>query len=246
MLLSHGVLPLITLPTRVTDISATIIDHVLTNDFKHSLEPGVIQTQVISDHYALYCQIDNVPTYKKAEQSFGYYLDKSKFDSDTFNEDLNQTLANYFSSVPYLTLNNFNEIFNEFYRLISKTISQHAPLKRYSRRQRKLLKAKKKRQKKTWITKGILTSIKKKNFMFKTHFLYCNASQKLFFKRYSYKLTKIIAMSKLPISNLNCKTTKVTRKRYGKFCENYFLRREKHLKYLLLVPKSVKYAVTVA
>ena len=66
MLLSHGVLPLITLPTRVTDVSATIIDHVLTNDIKHSLEPGEIQTQVISDHYPLYCQIGNVPTYKKS------------------------------------------------------------------------------------------------------------------------------------------------------------------------------------
>ena len=96
---------------------------------------------------------------------------------------------NYFSSVPDLTLNNFNEIFKEFYRLISKTISQHAPLKRCLRRQRKLLK-------KPWITKGILTSIKKKSFMFKTHFLYGNASQKLFFKRYSNKLTKIKAMSK--------------------------------------------------
>ena len=120
MLLSYGVLPLITLPTRVTGVSATIIDHVLTNDIKHSLEPGVIQTQDTSD-------------YKKAEESFGYYRDKSKFDSNTFNEDLNQTLANYFSSVPDLTLTNFNEIFNEFYRLISKTISQLAPLKRYSR-----------------------------------------------------------------------------------------------------------------
>ena len=45
MLLSHGVQPLITLPTRVTDVSATIIDHILTNDIKHSLEPGVIQTR---------------------------------------------------------------------------------------------------------------------------------------------------------------------------------------------------------
>ena len=98
-------------------------------------------------------------------------------------------MANYFSSVPDLTLNNFNKIFNEFYRLISETISQHAPLKRYSRKQRKL-------RKKPWITKGILTSIKKKNFVFKTHFLYGNASQKLFFKRYSNKLTKIKAMFK--------------------------------------------------
>ena len=163
MLLSHDVLPLIALTTRVTDVSATIIDHVLTNDIKHSLEPGVIQTQDISDHYPLYCQIGNVPTYKKAEESFGYYRDKSKFDSYTFNEDLNQTLANHFSSVPDITLNNFNEIFNEFYRLISKTISQYVPLKRYSRRQRKLLK-------KPWITKGILTSIKKKSSMLKPIF----------------------------------------------------------------------------
>ena len=73
-----------------------------------------------------------MPTYKKAEESFGYYRDKSKFDSDTFNEDLNQTLGNHFSHVLDLTLNNFNNIFNEFYRLISKAISQHAPLKRYS------------------------------------------------------------------------------------------------------------------
>ena len=51
MFLSHGVLPLITLPTRVTDDSATIIDHVFTNDVKHSLEPGVMQTQDICDHY---------------------------------------------------------------------------------------------------------------------------------------------------------------------------------------------------
>ena len=177
------------MPTIDTDVSAKIFDHVLTNDIKHSLQPGVIQTQIISDYYPLHCQIGNVPTNKKAEESFGYYGDKSKFDSDVFNEDLNQTLINYFSSVPDLTPNNFNKIFNEFYRLISKTISQHAPLKRYSRRQKELLK-------KPWITKGSLTSIKKKNFMFKTHFLFGNASQKLFFKRYSNKLTKIKALSK--------------------------------------------------
>ena len=108
-----------------------------------------------------------MPTNKKAEESFGYYH-KSKFDCDTFNEDLIQTPANHFSSVPDLSLNNFNDIFNEFYRLISKTISQHVPLKRYSRRQRKLLK-------KPWITKGILTSIKKKSSMLKP--IFCMAMQ---------------------------------------------------------------------
>ena len=96
MLLRHGLLPLITLPTRVTDDSATVIDYVSTSDIKHSLEPGVIQTQDVSDHYPLYNLISNVPIYKKVEESFGYYREKSKFDSDTFSEDLNQILANNF------------------------------------------------------------------------------------------------------------------------------------------------------
>ena len=130
------------MPSRVTDDSATIIDHVLTNDIKHSLESGVIQAQDISDHYPLYCQISNVPTYKKNEESYSMAIvtTKPKFDSDTFKEDLNQTLANHFSCVPDLTINNFNDIFNVFYRLISQTISQHASLKRYSRRQKNCVK----------------------------------------------------------------------------------------------------------
>ena len=159
------------------------------------------------------------PTYKKAEESFGYYHDKSKFDSGRLNEDWNQTLANHFSRVPDLTLNNFNAIFNEFYKQISKTISQHAPLKRNPRRQRKLLK-------KSRITEGILISIKKKSSMFKT--LSCMVMQtKIIFKRYSNKLTKIKAIYlNVPILNLNCKITKVMRIRHGKFRKNYFLRRE--------------------
>ena len=86
MLLSRGVLPFIALRTRVTDDSATIIDHVLTNDIKHSLERGVTQTQDISYHYPLYCQISNAPSYKKAEKPFDYYCDKLKFDSDALTK----------------------------------------------------------------------------------------------------------------------------------------------------------------
>ena len=37
MFLSHSVLPLITLPTRVTDDSATLIHHVFMNDIKHTV-----------------------------------------------------------------------------------------------------------------------------------------------------------------------------------------------------------------
>ena len=50
LLRSYGYFPLITLPTSTTPTSATIIDHVLTNDIQHNTNPMILQT-VITDHY---------------------------------------------------------------------------------------------------------------------------------------------------------------------------------------------------
>ena len=50
--------------------------------------------------------------------------------------------------------------------------------------------------KKTWITKGILTSIRKKNSMFQSHFIRGSDAEKNYFRRYTNKLTKIKAHSK--------------------------------------------------
>ena len=51
-LISKGFFPLLTQPTRVTDTSASIIDH--TNDLSHKLIPGIIRTDDLSDHYMTY------------------------------------------------------------------------------------------------------------------------------------------------------------------------------------------------
>ena len=53
-----------------------------------------------------------------------------------------------------LTKNNINDVFDEFYSLITKTISNHAPLKKLSRKQKRL-------KSNPWMTKGLITSIKK-------------------------------------------------------------------------------------
>ena len=41
-LTSCGSLHIITLPTRVIENSSTIIDHIITNDYAHIINPGVI------------------------------------------------------------------------------------------------------------------------------------------------------------------------------------------------------------
>ena len=44
LLASNGYFPLVTLPTRVTETSSTVIDHIITNDHKHSIIPGIIKS----------------------------------------------------------------------------------------------------------------------------------------------------------------------------------------------------------
>ena len=51
-----------------------------------------------------------------------------------------------------ITNNNFDEIFNEYTCIVLQIIDKHAPVKNFSRKQKKLLK-------KPWITKTILVSI---------------------------------------------------------------------------------------
>ena len=53
MLSSPAIFPIITKQTRVTDTSTTI-DHILTNDCKHSVFPGIITTD-LSDHFPVFC-----------------------------------------------------------------------------------------------------------------------------------------------------------------------------------------------
>ena len=162
-ILSHGAITLITKPTRISNNSSTIIDHIITNDSKHKLQSFIIKSD-LTDHYPIFCVINknSINNKKNIEQFF--YRDKTKFCSKSFCKELQTDLDNYFSHRPTLSSENFNELFNNFVHIISHSIDTHAPLKPISRRMRKLLQ-------KPWITKGLLTSIKKKRRMFKSHFL---------------------------------------------------------------------------
>jgi len=54
---SNGAFHLITKPTKVTDNSSTVIDHIITNDVVHKLHPSVILSD-LTDHYPIMCIID--------------------------------------------------------------------------------------------------------------------------------------------------------------------------------------------
>ena len=111
--------------------------------------------------------------------------DKKNFCPEAFSEKLSSLISSNFP----LSSDNLDHKFDNFVEVISHTIESHAPLKRMSRKQLKLAK-------KTWITKGIFTSIRKKNSMFQSHFIRGSDAKKNYFWRYTNKLTKIKAHSK--------------------------------------------------
>ena len=55
-LISCGTFPIITKPARVTDLTATTIDHIITNITTHKILPGVIKLSEVSDYYPVLCQ----------------------------------------------------------------------------------------------------------------------------------------------------------------------------------------------
>ena len=155
---------------------------------EHSLIPAVIQTD-ITDHYPILGAVTK-PRYKPNNKPpLIFYREKSTFRAEAFCEDLHSNLNNSVSTQPVLNTNNYNQSFNLFSQTIMNTIDKHAPLKRISRKQKKLFS-------KPWITKSILVSIRKKRLMIKSHFLEGVAVKKSFFKKYTNKLTKLKALSK--------------------------------------------------
>ena len=75
MLLSNDAISLVTKPTRVANKTATIIDHIVTNDFKHQISPEILDYCDISDHYPTICKIDAPQLSKKqTSQSFSMVI----------------------------------------------------------------------------------------------------------------------------------------------------------------------------
>ena len=114
------------------------------------------------------------------------YRNKKNFCPEAFSDNLDRELGNLISNNFSLNRDNFNKTFDQFVNLIAEIIDKHAPLQRLSRKQKKLAS-------KPWISKGILISIRKKNAMFRTHFIKGNLAEKTLFRFYSNTLTRTTA-----------------------------------------------------
>ena len=186
-LVSCGSLPIITLSTRVTEKSSTIIDDIVTNDTSRTLSPGVIRCD-ISDHYPIFCYVTGHSIKSKPQTSF-LFRDKSHFKVDPYCEKLNFTISNFLANIKELNKNNFDVKFDAFVTLILNIINKHAPIRRLSRTKQKL-------NCKPWSSKDIYEQIRRKSQMFKSHYIRGDEAMKLEYKKFADNLTKIKTLAK--------------------------------------------------
>ena len=128
MLTSNSVSSLITKPTRVTPSTATIIDHVLTNENCLILTPFVIK-YTLTDHYPIMISVSQ-KTDNTCKNQYKFARSFSKFSDEEFIKDLQIKINKFWQKIPAITDKNIETIFEHFYTLIIQNIDKHAPLKK--------------------------------------------------------------------------------------------------------------------
>ena len=152
MLLSLGFMPVITKPTRITDQTVTLIDHIYTNTPEKLIKSGLCLAD-ISDHLPVFCTMANtLPTNNEPR----FFRDFRHLNENAFHQDL---LAVDFKS---LISTDVNESVTTIVDNLTAITDRHAPLRKASKRQRKRLE-------RPWISKAIMHSIRQRHKLVKTN-----------------------------------------------------------------------------
>ena len=145
---SLGLSTLITKPTRITEFSATIIDHAYTNIHKCSTQSGIIITDV-ADHFGIFTIIQK-QTREQPKQSSTIRSFKPKnimhFNNILSNSDFSQVTSSNCVITAY----------NQFLDIIQTCFETSFPAKTVKCRQAHI-------NREPWITQGILKSAKTKS-----------------------------------------------------------------------------------
>ena len=145
-LLSHGLIPKITVPTRVTHSSATLIDHIFVNNKSADLSYGGTITSSMTDHYFNFLFLENNKKWKYPKTVTYRPYTKPNI------QKLNSVLSCHDFTDVYNT-NDPNEAYNNFIDTYNKLLDEVIPEKtvKFNKHKHNL---------KPWITNEIRQSIK--------------------------------------------------------------------------------------
>ena len=187
LLNSHLVLPTISLPTRITVNSQTLIDNIFISPLSGEFSSGNL-TIGISDHLPQFLIIETQVNSNKSHNL--YYHNWKSFNRENFildflEIDWNESLS--------LQDKNLDLSFSKFFNKLTHLINKHVPLKKLSKR-------KSTSKLKPWITSAIKKAIAKRNKLFKS-FVNCKDSDQkseyhTLYKFYRNRIVDLIRVSK--------------------------------------------------
>ena len=133
ILKSYSFSQLVDKPTRITVLSQTTIDKIITNDHKSHIEPGVIEYGDLNDHYPVFVSVDKLKSYNGTPTEQIVFRNLRNFQADRYCNNLSSSLNQLFAGFPYMDASNVNDIFSKFMELLIQITSKHVPSKQLSR-----------------------------------------------------------------------------------------------------------------
>ena len=206
---SNLFVPHITLPTRITPHSKTLINNIFSNvtNFLQGKSGNI--TLSISDHLAQFLSIPLDANFK-APQSTKYKRNMKDFDRENFFLDL---LSVDWDEILQTGKNDPNHSFQRYYHIINTLIDKYMPLQKMTKKEIK-------QQSKPWITQEILKDIEKRDKLQKMYIETNDENSKAqlnhHFKELRCKIQTDIKNSKKNISRNSLPKMQKTSKKPGK------------------------------
>ena len=189
ILAPHMFLPQIILPTRVCEKSQTLIDNIFINSCNYNCISGNL-TVKISDYLIQFLIMESIkPNLKLSDNK--YKRNWKKFDENKFIKEFESIK---WDEVLNVKGKNTDESFDTFFSIYNNILDKHLPFEKISKSQQK------KGNRKPWISKGILTSVKKRDSFLNKSIKSKSDEQKNFFysqyKLYRNMVVKLCRKSK--------------------------------------------------
>jgi len=182
-LCSLGCYPIINKPTSVVNEAESCIDHIYANNLSTEIKP-YIMLHNISDHYPIYLTVSKARLKRGVKQR--YFRDTSNDNIIAFDRDLHETL----DSLPMKYSEwNVNEKFEFIVRSMKSLADTHMPVRKYTRREYNL-------KLKPWITQGIISSIKHRDYLFRVYKRSNLLTDFEIYKQFRNRLTHVKDLSK--------------------------------------------------
>ena len=182
-MLSYNLIPSIIIPTRVTDRSSTLIDHIFVRLPKSKVNNQITSGNFISDisdHFSNFIIVD-IELKKTMERPLIRLFTKKN--TEKFKQNLSAEFANINEQINLQDNPNVNEIYKILYDKLISLLDLYFPKVRLSR---------KKSKDKNWITIGIKNAIKHRNQLYKIQIKDNTEENINNWKNYKNMLNKII------------------------------------------------------